>query len=334
MARVLGSTDPDLLERQMVRREDSQVVHEEVDRLPRSWRTAVVLCDLEGRPREEVAHLLRCSERTLRRRLGRAHDLLRARLTRRGLAPLAGLLAAALGREPALAAIPQITVNAIARAAICFAAGRETAGIVPASATALADAVITAMIRTKLKAIAFASGVFAVVALGAGVGIRAGIAIAAQDRVKPAESKSVSSAAAQAKQPSPAEQYRALMKDYDLAMAAFNKLGENAKTQEEREAAYKGHHLPEEDFNPRFLALAERYPNDPVAAQSLIWIVEQTMRYWDGYNQTRGDAIGRTMEILARDHLTDARMGALCLKLTPLPLAPARRVPPYGCCTK
>jgi hypothetical protein len=110
---------------------------------------------------------------------------------------------------------------------------------------------------------------------------------------------------------------RSLLTDpnYDIAMAAFVKLSENAKTQAEREAAYKGHHIPEEDFNPRFLALAQRYPKDPVAFDALVWIVEKTMRYWDGYNRAKGDVIDRTMEILARDHLADARLGALCLKL-------------------
>ena len=102
MAHAGASTDPDGLERQAARREEARVVHEEVARLPEACRVAVVLCDMEGQPQEEVAHLLRCSDRTLRRRLDRARDLLRARLTRRGLAPTAGLLAAALGPEPAL----------------------------------------------------------------------------------------------------------------------------------------------------------------------------------------------------------------------------------------
>ena len=105
----------------------------------------------------------------------------------------------------------------------------------------------------------------------------------------------------------------------------LNKLGEKAKTQAERQAIYKDHRLPEKEFNPRFLALAERYPNDPVAVDALVWIVEKTMRYWDGYDRAMGETIGRTMEILARDHLGDARLGALCLKLVYYP-SPRRDV--------
>ena len=199
MAHTLASTDPDGVERHAARREEAQVVHEEVARLPEAWRTAVVLCELEGRPQEEVAQLLRCSDRTLRRRLDRARDLLRSRLTRRGLAPTAGLLAAILGPELASAAIPQLTVDATARAAIRFAAASATAGIAAARATALAEGVITAMFWTKLKMLAIAAGV--VLVLGVGTGMAVGLRFAPQDREKPAEAQSPSTDAQQTKQP-------------------------------------------------------------------------------------------------------------------------------------
>ena len=157
MAGARISTDADGLEQQAVRREEAQLVHEEVARLPEVCRAAVVLCDLEGQGHEEAARQLRCSDRTLRRRLGRARDLLRARLTHRGLAPTttAGVLAAALGPEPPSAAIPQITVDATARAAIRFAAGQAAVS----TDSTLAEGVITAMFWTRLKGIAMASAV-------------------------------------------------------------------------------------------------------------------------------------------------------------------------------
>jgi RNA polymerase sigma factor (sigma-70 family) len=61
------------------------VLHEEVDRLPATYRSAVVFCYLEGWTNEEAAALLRWPVGTLKSRLARARDLLRARLTRRGL---------------------------------------------------------------------------------------------------------------------------------------------------------------------------------------------------------------------------------------------------------
>jgi RNA polymerase sigma factor (sigma-70 family) len=63
------------------------VLHEEVDRLPATYRSAVVLCYLEECTDEEAAALLRWPVGTVKSRLARARELLRARLTRRGLAP-------------------------------------------------------------------------------------------------------------------------------------------------------------------------------------------------------------------------------------------------------
>jgi RNA polymerase sigma factor (sigma-70 family) len=62
------------------------VLHGEVNRLPESYRTPVVLCYFEGRTNGEAAALLRWPEGTLKTRLARARALLRARLTRLGLA--------------------------------------------------------------------------------------------------------------------------------------------------------------------------------------------------------------------------------------------------------
>jgi RNA polymerase sigma factor (sigma-70 family) len=321
MAGARVSTDADGLERQAVRREEAQLVHEEIARLPDAYRAAVVLCDLEGQSHEEAARRLRCSDRTLRRRLGRARDLLRTRLTRRGLAPVAtaGLLTAILKPEPASAAVSQITVDAVARAATYFAAGHATASAV----STLAEGVIMAMFWTKLKAITLASVMILTIGVGAGVG--AGLGFAAQDVEKRGVPKSGASAAPTPKMPTPAEQYRALLKSYDDAMRAYTRLGENAKGQAELQAIYKDISIPEKDFNPRFLALAERYPNDPVAIDALVWIVEQTMRYWDGHNLNMAETMSRTVEVLARDHLGDARLGPLCLKLVNYP-SPRREV--------
>jgi len=90
-----GATGADQVEEDAVRFERARLVHEELARLSASSRAAIMLCDLEGLTQDEASIRLRCSDRTLRRRLRTAHELLRIRLTRRGLAPAAGLLAAA-----------------------------------------------------------------------------------------------------------------------------------------------------------------------------------------------------------------------------------------------
>jgi RNA polymerase sigma factor (sigma-70 family) len=60
------------------------VLHAEVERLPERYRIPVILSYLEGKTNEEVAALLRWPVGTVKGRLSRARDLLRARLSRRG----------------------------------------------------------------------------------------------------------------------------------------------------------------------------------------------------------------------------------------------------------
>src|SRR5262249_31072362 len=68
----------------------------EVARLSNPLRTAVVLCELEGRPRKEVALQIGIPEGTLSSRLAAARKLLADRLGRQGIVlPAAGLLAVA-----------------------------------------------------------------------------------------------------------------------------------------------------------------------------------------------------------------------------------------------
>jgi RNA polymerase sigma factor (sigma-70 family) len=79
------------------------VLHEEVNRLPEKYRVPVILCYLEGKTNEEVAELLHWPVGTVKGRLSRARDLLRSRLTRRGLALSAAFLVTALSSGTVIA---------------------------------------------------------------------------------------------------------------------------------------------------------------------------------------------------------------------------------------
>ena len=62
----------------------------EVARLPARFRTPIVLCYFEGLTHDQAAERLRCPVGTVRSRMAKGRELLRSRLTRRGLAPTPG----------------------------------------------------------------------------------------------------------------------------------------------------------------------------------------------------------------------------------------------------
>jgi RNA polymerase sigma factor (sigma-70 family) len=130
MSRPAGEAREELLE---------QLDHE-LNRLPDKYRVPIVLCELEGRSRKEVARLLGLPEGTLSWRLAHAKKILARRLSRYGTVAVAALLA-----EGAASACltPTLRTSTI-KAAL-------TAGAVPAKVLALTEGVVKAMLLTKLK---------------------------------------------------------------------------------------------------------------------------------------------------------------------------------------
>ena len=110
----------------------------------------VVLCYLEGQTQEEAARTLGWTKGTVSGRLARAKDLLRHRLTRRGLAPSAGLLAAALTSETASAAVPGSLLPPTVRAATAAVLGGAETGLVTGQVVSLAREAIKVMLLGRL----------------------------------------------------------------------------------------------------------------------------------------------------------------------------------------
>ena len=99
------------VEQHLIEREQAEALHQELANLPEKYRLPVLLCDLEGQTHQEVAQRLGWPVGTVSVRVSRARGLLRARLTRRGLAPAVGLLAAGAARESLAAPLPTALVD-------------------------------------------------------------------------------------------------------------------------------------------------------------------------------------------------------------------------------
>jgi RNA polymerase sigma factor (sigma-70 family) len=142
-------------------------LHEEIAGLPDKYRAAVVLCYLEGLTTEAAARRLGCPQGTVLSRLSRAREQLRRRLTRRGLAVPAELLAVGWAPNGASAAVPIALADATIRAALPYAAGQVSAGSVPASVAALAGTILRTTLMAKIKMTMVALSMLGVVAIGA-----------------------------------------------------------------------------------------------------------------------------------------------------------------------
>jgi RNA polymerase sigma factor (sigma-70 family) len=149
-------------------RELLAVFDEELQSLPECERQALVLCYLQGQTRDEAARAAGCSPSTLKRRLERGKERMRARLARRGIALPAALLAAGLA-QGAKAEVPRLLTAAAVKAGVLVAAGQAATAVVSPRAAALATGAIRAMTVSRVKTV---GGLLLVVALlGAGAGL-------------------------------------------------------------------------------------------------------------------------------------------------------------------
>jgi RNA polymerase sigma factor (sigma-70 family) len=160
VAEMKTTSQPDRL-----RNEELEALHEEIGRLPEKYRSAVILCHLEGCTHAEAARVLKCPAGTVNVRVSRARELLRNRLVRRGLAFSTALTSTTLLSENTTAAMPLGLGEMTIRAAMQLAAAKTmTGGTISAAVAQLAEGVLRTMALTKITAamvLVLTAGLFA-----------------------------------------------------------------------------------------------------------------------------------------------------------------------------
>jgi RNA polymerase sigma factor (sigma-70 family) len=141
----------------------------ELSRLPDRYRVVILLCDLEGKSRKEVARQLGLPEGTVGSRLARARAMLAKRVARHGLAVSAGALAAVLSQNAASADVPISAVSSTLAAVTSLAMGPTTTATIWGTVAEMVNEVLKAMLLKKLRIAAMVLAFLAALAaVGAG----------------------------------------------------------------------------------------------------------------------------------------------------------------------
>ena len=127
------------------------LLDQELDALPEKYRVPLILHHMEGRTQEDIANLLGCTFGTVSGRLSRARELLRARLSRRGVVMSVSLLFVLVSKNTP-AAMPVMLAASTAKAAALIAAGHAaTPGLLSAQSAALTEGAMKMLYFAKLK---------------------------------------------------------------------------------------------------------------------------------------------------------------------------------------
>jgi RNA polymerase sigma factor (sigma-70 family) len=162
---------------------------EEISALPQKYRMPLVLCELQGRSRKEVANALNIPEGTLSSRLATARKMLAKRIHRRGWTPAIVL--------PFASALPHSLLTATLKAGGAALAGRALAEVASPSVTVLVGGVTRAMLMSKLKVISLALMLLCVIGVGTDRFVRTSLvtSTAVADEPRPAPRDAVLQAA-------------------------------------------------------------------------------------------------------------------------------------------
>ncbi len=114
----------------------------------------------------------------------------------------------------------------------------------------------------------------------------------------------------QSKSATPAEQYRAIVREYDLAAS-----GTGVTSDEERRKVIARVDKLRPGLAQKFLELAEEHPTDPIAVDALmraVWTVNN-----NAFPTAGKDGPGaKAMTLLLRDHVRSEKLGPICLRMS------------------
>ena len=272
-----------------------EVVSRELAGLPSRYRSALILCELEGMPHQEAAGLMGVAVGTVGSRLSRGRALLRGRLARRGFGA-----AAVLGVWPRASLSAELLGRTLAAV--------EAGGVVPPAVEAMARGALRGMLMGKLTI------GLAMVAVGTlGLGGLSRLAVA-DDPPKPAAAP-----VSAPKPPSLKDRFDGIVAEYKVKLETYSKAVEVAQTAEEQQAAYSEFYPSELDYTGRILALAESAPADPVAGEAARWVVSMTLN--NNARGPQGEIERRAMELIVDHHADEAKSAWITLGMTNLPSA-------------
>jgi RNA polymerase sigma factor (sigma-70 family) len=158
----------------IVWRELRPIIDAELNQLPSKYRHPLVLCYLQGKTHDEAARELGWSKGSMSRRLDKARELLRHRLTRRGITLSAGVILGVLAENAASAAPSAALVHQTVQAGLLFTAGKTTAaGVISVQAVKLTQGVLHTMFMSKLKMTAAVLAAMVLVGTGTGLTLNA-----------------------------------------------------------------------------------------------------------------------------------------------------------------
>ncbi len=321
--------------------EASCMLHEEIGRLPKRFRSAVVLCYLEGQTHEMAALLSGCPVGTIKSRLATAREKLRQRLTRRGVAPamipagLSNLGVAGLSESCVLSSAVQGSLaEATLRGALRVGSGKSAlAGIVSAEAITLMHGAMKTMTIARVALSTTVVVVSGLAATGAGLAAYHGLgrgdgrAVAELSSIDPPQRASQEKKTGDpAEIPQPAlqpsnqptarpkmtreamareaqDRVKTLINEFEADRVELRKITRSAKNVEEARKQMLSHHSADPSFYAGgLLHIAEGFPGTPAAEESLIWIVTH-LPY--------GTITERAKEMLARDHARSDKLAPL-----------------------